>query len=288
MKIGELGRIYKDGETICREGDKGYCMYVIQSGRVSVNKKCAGEEIFIRTLYEGEIFGETALFTHLPRSATVRADGDVRILRVDKNKFIAGVSDDPSLAFMIIESMCGRIVDLTEKLSVFKKNREKLLAAFSHTVVSEACRKILDQVRDAIKSDNGSIMLVSGQDDILRIEAAFGAEAPEKIELKAGRGIAGNVLTTGEVELVDNLGKDFRFIPGQMNFDSLLCGPITYKNEALGVINLSKRGGRAFASDDVKLMKVLSVYASTALENARLYSQTGSVTEPVVNPATLC
>jgi len=263
-------------------------MYVIQSGKASVSTKSTGEEIFLRTLHEGEIFGETALFTHLPRSATVRADGDVRILRVDKNKFIAGVSDDPSLAFMIIESMCSRIVDLTEKLSTFKKNREKLLAAFSHKAVSEACRKILDQVRHAIKSDNGSIMLISGQDDILRIEAAFGTEAQEKIELKAGSGIAGNVLTTGEVELVDNIGEDFRFIPGQMNFDSLLCAPVTYKDETFGVINLSKRGVHAFGGEDVKLMKVLSVYASTALENARLYSQTGSITEPVVNHATLC
>jgi len=288
MKIGELGRIYKDGETICKEGDKGYCMYVIQSGKTSVSKKSAGEEIFLRTLHEGEIFGETALFSHLPRSATVRADGDVRILRVDKNKFIAGVSNDPSLAFMIIESMCSRIVDLTEKLSAFKKNREKLLASFTHKAVSEACRKILDQVQHAIKSDNGSIMLIRDQDDILRIEAAFGTEAQEKIELKAGSGIAGNVLTTGEVELVDNIGEDFRFIPGQVNFDSLLCAPVTYKDKTLGVINLSKRGVHAFGSDDVKLMKVLSVYASTALENARLYSQTGSITEPVVNHATMC
>lgn len=288
MKIGELGRVYEDGETICREGDEGDCMYVIQSGTVSVNKKSAGGEIFIRTLYEGEIFGETALFTHLPRSATVTANGKVRILRVDKNKFIAGVSDDPSLAFMIIKSMCGRIVDLTEKLSVFKKNREKLLAAFSHKAVNEACRKILDQVQQAIHSDNGSIMLISEQDDILRIEAAFGAEAQEKIELKAGNGIAGNVLTTGEVELVDNIGEDSRFIPGQMNFDSLLCAPVMYKDETLGVINLSKRGVRAFGNNDVKLMKVFSIYASTALENARLYSQTGSITEPVVNHATLC
>jgi GAF domain-containing protein len=87
---------------------------------------------------------------------------------------------------------------------------------------------------------------------------------------------------------VDNIGEDSRFIAGQMNFDSLLCAPVMYKDETFGVINLSKRGVRAFGSDDVKLMKVFSIYASTALENARLYSQTGSITEPVVNHATLC
>jgi len=163
-----------------------------------------------------------------------------------------------------------------------------LLDAFTHKAVSEACRNILDQVQHSINSDNGSIMLISGQDDILRIEAAFGTEVQEKIELKAGSGIAGNVLTTGKVELVDNIGEDSRFIPSQMNFDSLLCAPVMYKDETLGVINLSKKGGRSFGSDDVKLMKVLSVYASTALENARLYSQTGSITEPVINNATLC
>lgn len=271
MKYGEIGTIYSDGEIICREGEKGKCMYVIQSGKVSITKKSPKGEIFLRTLDEGEIFGEIALFAHLPRSATVRADGKTRILSVDKNRFFSGLGEDPSLAFMVIERMCNRIVDLTNKLSALTENRKQPFGSFSDKTTSLICRKILDEVRHTINADNGSVMLIRGQDNILRIEAAFGTEAHKKIELKEGRGIAGNVLKTGEVELVDNITEDTRFIPGQMNVNSLLCAPLKDKTKTFGVINLSKRGVHSFDRHDVKLIKVFSVYASTALENVNLY-----------------
>ena len=123
MKVGELGRTYRDGEVICLEGDEGEHMYVIQSGEVAVIKKTQEGEVAIRTLKAGEIFGEMALFDKLPRSATVKALGTARILTIDKTGFIPRVSKDPTLAFNILESMSKRVRKLTEELSIYKKDR---------------------------------------------------------------------------------------------------------------------------------------------------------------------
>ena len=124
MKERELGKTYKDGEVICQEGEEGEGMFVIQSGEVTVIKNTNKGEIAIRTLKAGEIFGEMALFDKLPRSATVKALGEARILTIDKKGFIPRISKDPSLAFNILESMSKRVRKLTEEISIFKKSRE--------------------------------------------------------------------------------------------------------------------------------------------------------------------
>jgi CRP-like cAMP-binding protein len=124
MKESELGRTYNDGEIICSEGDEGKSMFVIQSGKVEVIKKRPEGELKLRTMTKGEIFGEIALFDHLPRSATVKAAGKAVVLCVDKKGFFAKASTDPTLAFNILEGMSRRIRDLTRELSKYKQDAE--------------------------------------------------------------------------------------------------------------------------------------------------------------------
>ena len=128
MKAGELGKIYKDGEIIVRQGDVGDCMYVIQSGQVEVMKEKNGVEMPLTVLREGGIFGEMALLDKEVRSATVRALGEVRILTVDKKTFLRWMSEDPTVAFHVVEMMSKRIRELSEELVKLKfGDREKTL-----------------------------------------------------------------------------------------------------------------------------------------------------------------
>ena len=73
---------------------------------------------------KGEIFGEIALFDHMPRSATVKAVGEAVVLSIDKKGFFAKASKDPTLVFNILEGMSKRIRDLTHELSKYKKDEE--------------------------------------------------------------------------------------------------------------------------------------------------------------------
>jgi CRP-like cAMP-binding protein len=113
---GALGKVYKAGEVIIRQGDAGDCMYIIQSGRVEVIKKEDGNEIKLAEMGEGDFFGEMALFEKDVRSATVRPLGEVRLLTVDKKMFLRKIHEDPSLAFRIMKKMSNRIRDLNNEL----------------------------------------------------------------------------------------------------------------------------------------------------------------------------
>jgi CRP-like cAMP-binding protein len=57
-----------------------------------------------------------ALFERMPRSATVRALGEVRVLTIDKKTFLRQVHEDPSLAFRILQKMSYRIRELDTEL----------------------------------------------------------------------------------------------------------------------------------------------------------------------------
>jgi CRP-like cAMP-binding protein len=116
MSTGELGRVYPDGEVIIRQGEAGDCMYEIQGGKVEVIQERSGKEICLAVLGKGDFFGEMAIFEHDVRSATVRALGEVRALTIDKRTFLRRITEDPSLAFRIVEKMSHRIREMNNKL----------------------------------------------------------------------------------------------------------------------------------------------------------------------------
>lgn len=69
------------GEAVIREGDGGTSFYVVASGKVAVSKRNdRGDDVALAHLGEGEFFGEMALLSGAPRSATVAAEEPSEVL----------------------------------------------------------------------------------------------------------------------------------------------------------------------------------------------------------------
>jgi CRP-like cAMP-binding protein len=116
MGESELGKTYREGELIVRQGEMGNCMYVLQKGEVEVLFRDGDKEVCLAVLTEGDFFGEMGLFEQEVRSASVRALGDVRALTIDKRTFLRKVHEDPSLAFNILQRMSHRVRELNAAL----------------------------------------------------------------------------------------------------------------------------------------------------------------------------
>jgi CRP-like cAMP-binding protein len=119
--MGALGKEYDDQEVICRQGEAGNSMFIVQSGRAVVTHEDRGAESTVGELAPGDVFGEMAIFDRQPRSATVRARGSARVLTLDKRAFLRRVHEDPTLAFRILERMSQRIRALNEEISRLKR-----------------------------------------------------------------------------------------------------------------------------------------------------------------------
>ncbi|MCC6763147.1 MAG: cyclic nucleotide-binding domain-containing protein [Deltaproteobacteria bacterium] len=114
-QLGELARVVAErqvaaGETIVREGEFDARMYFIVEGHVRVTK----EGTAVSALGPGEFFGEIAVFDGERRSASVIADGPVRLLRLDRQDLFEVMEEHPAIAVAICQTLSRRIRDLLD------------------------------------------------------------------------------------------------------------------------------------------------------------------------------
>lgn len=115
-KEKDIEKTYKDGEVIIRRGDAGREMFIIQKGEAEVTTTVNGKEMSLATLKRGDFFGEMSLLEEMPRSATVRAKGEVRALVLNTGSFLLKIRRDPTFAFEILKKMSRRVRELNEKI----------------------------------------------------------------------------------------------------------------------------------------------------------------------------
>jgi small-conductance mechanosensitive channel len=84
MKLADatMRRVFAPGETIIRMGDAGETMFVINRGSVKIQIPEGNEMRTLTTLGEGRFFGEMALLTGAPRTATVIAAEETEVFEI--------------------------------------------------------------------------------------------------------------------------------------------------------------------------------------------------------------
>ncbi len=112
-----IGKWFKDGEVIARQGELGDCMYVIQHGQVELMRRDGSKEFCLAVLAEGDFWGEDGLLErdHV-RSATARAIGDTAILSIEKRMFLNRIHEDPSFVLKVMKKMSKKIRELQDAL----------------------------------------------------------------------------------------------------------------------------------------------------------------------------
>jgi CRP/FNR family cyclic AMP-dependent transcriptional regulator len=93
-------RTFSAGQEIAVEGQSGVGFFVIEDGQAKVT--VGGDEV--RTLGPGDYFGEVALITQGPRTATVTAASDLKTYGMTFWEFRPLVEDTPSLAWKMLQS----------------------------------------------------------------------------------------------------------------------------------------------------------------------------------------
>jgi len=96
-------------EFFFRESDNGDSMFVLEIGKVAVLKSWEGEDYLLRTLREGDCFGEMALIDHCPRSASVRAVEDCSAIQISAANLYRLYAQDLK-QFALIQMNMGREV----------------------------------------------------------------------------------------------------------------------------------------------------------------------------------
>lgn len=119
------------GETVFREGDPAREMYVVLDGEMEVLKKSRrGRETRVAILGPNDAFGEMSIIDMQPRSATVRALGSARLLKISTEEMDALYRYDLKSYTLIVLNLAR---DLSRRLRV----TDGLLADFTANVLEE-------------------------------------------------------------------------------------------------------------------------------------------------------
>jgi len=96
---------FQPGATIIRNGESGYCMYVILKGSVKVSTESEGKAIDLATLEPGDFFGEVALVDDGPRSADVTALEACKLLCITRTTLGVLAALQPAAAIHLLASI---------------------------------------------------------------------------------------------------------------------------------------------------------------------------------------
>jgi CRP/FNR family transcriptional regulator, cyclic AMP receptor protein len=108
---------YSKYATIITEGDETTSLYILLSGKVRIFTSYAdGKEVTLLTQQAGSYFGELALLTNEPRSASVVTLEKSICGVISKHDFIAWLSLHPEVAIDLLGVLSEKVKYLTEKI----------------------------------------------------------------------------------------------------------------------------------------------------------------------------
>jgi small-conductance mechanosensitive channel/CRP-like cAMP-binding protein len=125
-------RVFAPGETVIRAGDEGSSMFVVHEGKVSVQISDNGKPRTVNTLNEGDFFGEMALFTGEPRTASIVALEETEVLEIGFQAMKHLFDTNPDLVESLSHTIADRRAELkarTADVQPDEGEEEGLLAA---------------------------------------------------------------------------------------------------------------------------------------------------------------
>ena len=107
---------FPTGTVVVSEGESGGAAYVLVEGRCQVSKSIEGKRVVLRTLEPGDVFGETAVFTSKPRSATVIAIEPITVKLVTRQSLELELNKNPWMG-AFVRAVAERFREADSKLS---------------------------------------------------------------------------------------------------------------------------------------------------------------------------
>jgi CRP-like cAMP-binding protein len=122
-ELWQVGRLLKEqrfaeNQLIFSQGDRGDALYIVTEGRVRIaTTDASGREKVLAFYGPGEFFGDMAVLTGAPRSATAQASTDVRVMQLRKDDFDRLAADNVGIMKAMLRVMVERQTAMNTRVS---------------------------------------------------------------------------------------------------------------------------------------------------------------------------
>lgn len=207
---------YAKDTVIFNIDDPGDCMYIIKSGEIRVVAGVGNSGEVLAYLGRGNYFGEMALLTGEPRSASVVTAMDSEIFVLTKQDFDDLLERHPSIALALSHVLSQRL----RKISIQKAGRQNKIISILNTLQKSRQKPlILEIARKLMKETNGEVVVIDI--DVSQEHIAFLLDLER--EPKSSRWIIEHLDQVKQEELshllpADRTGVRFFILPPQDEF----------------------------------------------------------------------
>lgn len=177
-----------------------------------------------------------------------------------------------------------RVVERTAQLQREQQNTETLLHILTEVSSSldldRALNRTLALLNDAIGAEQGTIMLLNIEDNLLHFRAGYGYLSDRTsgegrgFRLKIGEGLAGWVVAHREPALIDDLLNDPRWVKAAASsreHRSAIAMPLLVAEDVIGALLIYHRKPNFFSAEVLNLVKAIAGQVAVAINNAHLY-----------------
>lgn len=250
-------KVFAPREVIFREGDEGTSFYQILNGTAGVYVNYGTpEEQKLTDMKPGQYFGEMAVIEAWPRSTTIVAEDDLRVLEIPESDLNEYFKAQPDKIYALMKQLSGRIRSLTEEYEE--------IAAFLQEKREDAAPKNdgffarLKKIRRLSAMAKKNAALYTAETEIRLREFGRPADSPLPIE-EYGKGtIIVRQGETGEYMFAVHGGA----VGIYTNYGTALEKKLTtlYANSffgEMGMLDLEPRSATAVAEEDGTIIEVI-------------------------------
>lgn len=283
------------GEVTLHEGAEGESMFLVWSGRVAIVKGELDSPVVLAYRIAGEIFGEMAVLENQPRSASVVALEDTRLLELSRTRFEQLLSEQPSVSRSIMEVLSARLRHMTSVRSTGELSEKRLTRQLT---VLESENQRLEELQ-RLRQETTELIIHDLRNPLSAIAISLKMLTlvlPEAV-LQANHELLEIAQTSAQrmQRLVDSLLEVSRMETGEARFDmqSFNLGPLLHDIVQRNAI-LARKGVKIdteipfdlqVIADRERIERVLVNLLDNALkytpENGRIWVQAGQSADSV-------
>ncbi|MGA7604781.1 MAG: GAF domain-containing protein [Anaerolineales bacterium] len=211
---------------------------------------------------------------------------DLQLLSTLANQAVVAIQNGRLFAETqrLAQELERRVIERTAQLRREQQNTETLLRILTEVSSSldldRALNRTLSLLNDAIGAEQGTIMLLHPEDNLLHYRAGYGYLSDQAqhsgrgFSLKVGEGLAGWVVQNREAALIDDLRVDPRWVQSgstSREHRSSIVAPLMVAEDVIGVLMVFRREENYFTPEALNLVKAIASQVAVAINNAHLY-----------------
>jgi two-component system, NtrC family, sensor kinase len=162
-----------------------------------------------------------------------------------------------NLAYRELEkrTLAQELLSKYKEISLLFNISEKIIDSLD---VQEIAILILEEAKNLLKSESGTLLLLRDGTQILESISTFGDYPPAARSIQMGEEILGSIVQAGRGEIINDIFSDPRHVVGQGRITTLICVPLKSKEKVLGAIALSRSKTLPYTAEDLKLLTTLA------------------------------